>query len=84
MLFVISLIVVILLASGVIWIRNKWVIDSFNSYGVYGAMAGLYLYRKFGIWHIGMSQDNTSKVEREKEFESIVGSEMDLKPSYNR
>ena len=51
--FIISLVITVLLIAGAVWLRNRWIIDSFNSYGVYGTMAGLYLYKKYGLWHIG-------------------------------
>ena len=85
MLFVISLVILILLASVAIWLRNRWVLDTFNSYGAYGNMAGLYLYRRFGLLHIGTSQDNTDKIaETEGKPGAIVVGELDLKPGYSK
>lgn len=83
MLFVISLIIMILMALTAVWLRNKWIIDTFGSYGVYGRMAGLYLYRRFGLWHIGTSQAEPNQVaETKAEPRSIVARELDLKPGY--
>ena len=83
--FVISLIIVILSASSIIWLRNKWIFDTFGSYGVYGRIAGLYLYRKYGLWHIGISQDEPSQTVRNRVGpKSIVTGELDLKPGYTR
>ena len=87
MLFVISLIVIVLLAVSAIWLRNKWIIDTFNSYGVYGAMAGLYIYRRFGLWHIGDDREGSRKevihsknfgfsVDREANIEEISEKEV--------
>ncbi len=81
MLSFIGPIIAILLVSGAIWFRNRWIIDTFNSYGVYGTMAGLYLYRKFGLWHIGTSQGDSVKVIKpQEESELIVVRELGLKP----
>jgi hypothetical protein len=49
-------VIVLSFIYGAIWLRNRWVLDTFNSYGVYGNMAGLYVYKKFGLWHIGNKQ----------------------------
>ena len=85
MLFVISLIGMVLLVSGTFWLRNKWIVDTFNSYGVYGTMAGLYLYKKYGLWHIGNYQDKSSQsIEMKEAPESITSGELSLKPSYTR
>ena len=45
--------------------------------------SGLYLYRKYGLWHIGTLQDNYNKTaETEGEPRSITVGELDNKPSY--
>ena len=83
MLFIISLAVMVLLVSGTVWLRNKWIIDTFNSYGVYGNMAGLYLYKKYGLWFIGNSQEDSVK-EVEKEPSLIIVRKLDLEPGLTR
>ena len=83
MLFVISLVILILLASSAIWLRNKWVLDTFSFYGISNSMAGIYLYKKFGLWHISTSQDELKQITKlGEEPGSIAARELDLKPGY--
>ena len=85
MLFIISLVSTMLIVSGAIWLRNKWIIDTYKSYGVYNSMAGIYLYRKFRLWHIGMYQEDSFKeAESKGEIESILTGELDLTPDYTK
>jgi len=35
------------------WLRRKYVMDTIKFYGAYGAMAGMYAYKKYGVWHLG-------------------------------
>ena len=67
--FVIGSVITVLLMAGAVWLRNRWVIDDFNSYGVYGPMAGLYTYRRFGLRYIGEKNTdvtNEKVIPREK------------------
>lgn len=74
-----------LFVSGAIWLRNKWIIDTYKSYGVYNSMAGIYLYRKFRLWHIGMYQNDSFKeAELKEENESILTRGSDLTPDYTK
>ena len=67
--FFIGPILIFLLIAGAVWLRNRWVLDTFNSYGVYGSMAGLYIYKKFGLWHIGnKTAEGSLSEEAEREF----------------
>jgi len=85
MLFAIGLFILVALAFSALWFRNKWVIDTFSSYGVYGAMAGYYLYRRFGLWHIGEDREGSRKeVIHGKNLGLIVDREADIKQVYKK
>ena len=79
---VIGPIIMLSLIAGVVWLRNRWVLDTFNSYGVYGSMAGLYIYKKFGLLHIGNEQVDEKAMPKElaREHELKV-KEAYLKPA---
>jgi len=48
---ILSLLVVLFLLIKLI--SKKIVTDEINLWGAQGRMAGLYAYRKYGIWHLG-------------------------------
>ena len=83
--FIIGLIITILLVLIAFWLMNRCIIDTYKSYGVYNSMAGIYLYRKFSLWHIGMYQEDSFKeAESKEENESILTGELDLTPDYTK
>ena len=85
MLFAVSLFIIAVLAFSAIWFRNKWVIDTFNSYGVCGAMAGYYLYRRFGLWYRGEDrEDSKEEVIHSRKFGLMVDREADMRQVYKK
>ena len=81
--FLIGPIIVSLLVASTVWLRNRWVIETFGFYGVWGRMAGLYLYRKFGLWHIGTLKEKPSQTTQiDRKHKSIIVGVLDLKQEY--
>ncbi len=50
---IIGLIIGIVIIAFALQLRRKYVMDTIRFFGAYGAMSGIYAYRKYGIWHLG-------------------------------
>ena len=64
-----STIVIILLAL-VLWIRHRLIMDTIRFYGGYGVMVGIHAYKKYGLWHLGLSKPSIDESGETKEYYS--------------